>query len=349
MDEKPFKYWQPQTTLTKNRLFNFIVGQRSIGKTTGCLLYARKKFEHEDFEIVFMRRYKTELKVVQKNILANVKRIAYPNDEYRIKGNTLYLVERENGKVKRERPFIHFIALSVSGSVRGEVLDKVRLIIFDEFLVRNSVTSRYLPNEVEGAFFDVYDTIARPSDPSRHRVPVFFLANAFSLDNPYFQYFKITLSQNKTEWKSKDAYAVLYTDLDFANYAKSTEFGRLTAGSDYSEHATGNSFYMDDYKNVEPKHQKGQIFYNLLSGKKVFTVYLNTQLGTIFVTDKAVRGVMSTYSVSSDDYGANVYILNCFKKMYHGKITRMIFEAGNVYFNSLSTKNEISTLFHRIF
>ena len=66
------------------------------------------------------------------------------------------------------------------------------LIIFDEFLLDNGGTYRYLKHEVT-MMLDVIETVGRLRD-----IQVIFLGNSLSITNPYFAYFELDLPDTET-------------------------------------------------------------------------------------------------------------------------------------------------------
>lgn len=54
-------YYNADDTLSRNRLFNFVVGARGAGKTYGAKKRAIKNFTEKGEQFVYLRRYDTEM------------------------------------------------------------------------------------------------------------------------------------------------------------------------------------------------------------------------------------------------------------------------------------------------
>ena len=59
-------YWNIKNSLSHNCLFNFIVGDRGVGKTYGCKKWAIEDFLKTGAQFIYLRRYQTELKRTNK-------------------------------------------------------------------------------------------------------------------------------------------------------------------------------------------------------------------------------------------------------------------------------------------
>ena len=55
------KYYNIDDTLSRDRLFNFVVGPRGVGKTYSAKNRVIKNFINKGEQFVYIRRYDTEL------------------------------------------------------------------------------------------------------------------------------------------------------------------------------------------------------------------------------------------------------------------------------------------------
>ena len=156
-------WYSPVDTLNKQRLFNMDIGARGCGKTTGAIRYIiDQHIKNTNYEAVWVRRYKEERNEIEKTFFDSiVNKNFYPNHEFKTRAHIGYM----DGV-----PIIRFAALSVDKRRKGITSPNVRLMVFDEFLLDKG--DRYIPDEFT-AFLSFYDTIARPADQERERVPVY--------------------------------------------------------------------------------------------------------------------------------------------------------------------------------
>ena len=184
MEDLTALYWDPNRTASYNALFNFIVGSRGAGKTYGILKRGISRFlkspKSRRSQFIYMRRMKTELKdltTANHGTLFDAVAAEFPDHELVARGNVLTC----DGEVMG-----YGMALSTSSIKKSVAYPQVREIYFDEFIIDNTRTYHYLPDEVR-KFQDAYETIARPgNDPERPDTIAWFLSNAVTISNPYF-------------------------------------------------------------------------------------------------------------------------------------------------------------------
>lgn len=201
--------------------YNFIVGGRSNGKTTGYQLeVALPNYLNDKEQFVKIVRTNDDtvpllnedwIDVNVKNKLKN-KGLTYVY--YR---KTFYIgliKDYEDYGLKKfvqEKADVwgYVIPLSQQARYKSSDRSKVSTIVFDEFAIADEYM--YLPNEVE-QLMSLISTIIR----SRDNVKVFFIGNALSLKNPYFDYFGIDASK----LKSGNIYSFAQCGDEFKEYAK---------------------------------------------------------------------------------------------------------------------------------
>ena len=183
-------FWNINDPLSYNCLFNFIVGARGVGKTYGTLKYCieqylKHKKNGEVWQFFYIRRYDTELEKLTKargGRLFNAVEKEFPTHKFKVESNVLYIDDEVCGYAQ---------AVSTGRKLKSDAFPDVKFIIFDEFIIAKGSTDRYLSDEIT-SFLELYETIAR-----LRFVPVFFLSNALSIGNPYFDYFRLNSPTNK--------------------------------------------------------------------------------------------------------------------------------------------------------
>lgn len=201
--------------------YNFIVGGRSNGKTTGYQLevalpnYLNNK---EQFVKIVRTNDDTVPLLNEDWIDINVKnKLKSKGLTYVYYRKTFYIgliKDYEDYGLKKfvqEKADVwgYVIPLSQQARYKSSDRSKVSTIVFDEFAIAEEYM--YLPNEVE-QLMSLISTIIR----SRDNVKVFFIGNALSLKNPYFDYFGIDASK----LKSGNIYSFAQCGDEFKEYAK---------------------------------------------------------------------------------------------------------------------------------
>lgn len=330
-------WFTPNDILNKQRLFNFVTGPKGDGKTTGCRNYALDQWKKDNtFEFAVIRRYKREMQDTYKKYFDNI------NDKFNYGIDVKYKsrsagITVNTGDHDEFKPICHFFALSTDAGIQGVNLPNLRFMIFEEFLLDPTKNKRYLRNEPE-EFARLYDTLARPSDPARPRVPVIFIGNSFASSNPYYDFFKISLN-SKGEFKNKNIYALHIQDTEFSEQAKNTEFGQIMANTNYGQHAFDNKFLLDNFEFVRKDFPKARLLFNFTYYEKTFGVWIDAQAGAMFVSSKYDPRCMCNYSFTNADQKANYLSARFFTKAFHGQLTKYCYNMGCLYFESLSIKN----------
>jgi len=231
MNKTDFKYYNYKHGILRyNFDYNFIVGGRSNGKTTGYQRdVALDNFFNKDFE-QFVKIVRTEddtipllnEKWIDITVQEDLKRKGYTYIYYK---KTYYIGKENVYKTLGLKKFLnddnthiwgYVIPLSQEQRYKSSDRSKVTTIVFDEFAVSNEYL--YLTNEVD-RLMSLISTIIR----SRDNVKVFFIGNALSLKNPYFDYFGI----DATKLRSGNIYSFAQCGDEYKEYA--------TVGLDFAE------------------------------------------------------------------------------------------------------------------
>ena len=230
--------------LSYNAMFNFIIGERGVGKTFGAKKYAINRFLKKGEQFVYLRRYKTELKEScgDTGKFFGAIQEYFPDHEFSVHGHTLKCGKRTMG---------YALALSVANILKSTSFNKVGTIIFDEFILDKG-SYHYLQNEVE-QLLDIVETVARLRD-----IRVFFLGNAISITNPYFTYFNLTLPYKSDIKTFKDGLILVnyIKNIEYREMKHQTRFGKLIAGTDYAKYAIDNEFLRDSKTFIKKKKLK---------------------------------------------------------------------------------------------
>ena len=322
-------WFTPDDIINKQRLFNLLLGARGCGKTYGCQSYGvRRKQKDKTFEMIWLRRYDEDRKEAKKDFFNDLNRHNhFPNTEFNIQGNVGYM---------NDEPFIRFSALSIDSRRRGLNTANVQLIVFDEFLLQ--ANQRYLPNEFE-TFLSYYDSVARPNDPSRKRVPVLFLGNAMTMINPYFIGFNVRFNE-KGRFSTKHIYAELLKDKEFEQHSNSTAWAEIIRDTSYYEHAINNDFLYDNSNFVEKRSTNARHTCALYYKGRKIGVWIDWSVGKIWLSNKTDPSCKFEYTLSADDATPNVLSAKYFKGTSFYTYLSTAYNSGNLFYEDLELKND---------
>lgn len=167
-------YYDPNKLLSYNKLLNFVVGSKGIGKTYGFKKYCVNKFLSNKEKFIYLKRYKKDVLNVNyffEDISGDFKDVSF-----KTLNNKLYI----NGDLCG-----YIIPLSEAHLYKAKNFNDVRTIIYDDFLVRNKYLNSYMECEPFVLLNFIDDVIK-----NRTNLKCVCLGNLEN-NNPYFDYFNI--------------------------------------------------------------------------------------------------------------------------------------------------------------
>jgi hypothetical protein len=345
-------WYTPNQQFTYNRIFNFAVGVRGGGKTFNSLKFCIERFikTKGEEEFVYLRRRQVDLDDAcsggkgKGDLFSDIRAKGYFTKHHlkvtadKSGGYNFYLNDKVMG---------YGNALSTSSSRRSTSKPKVKRIIFDEFLIDDSLgsTQRYLNHGDEMFLFNnYYETVARGRD-----IQVLFIGNAFSMVNPYFISLGIRLSDVKNNhiYKGKAWTVVFWKDEEFINERKKTQFYQATEDSKFNDHAFGNSFYLDrkDFLSKRPKDSEHQ--FSIVYLGKTYGVWVDWEKGAYYVSSKGANTTREkTISMSLADNKPNNVSIRRYRNMPFIKAFRMAGDNNSIFFDSQEAFNSMSEIIY---
>jgi hypothetical protein len=238
-------------------------------------------------------------------------------------------------------------ALSTAASRRSTSKPNVKRMIFDEFLIDDTAgtNQRYLNGGEEFFLFsNFYETIARGRD-----IPVIFIGNAFSMVNPYFLSLNIRIHspEDNKIYKGKSWTVVFWRDPEFIATREQTQFFQATTGTKFSEHAFGNTFYLDrkDFIQKRPKDSEHQ--FSLVYMGKTYGVWVDWDKGEYYVSSKGANTSRDkTISMSLSDNKPNNVNIRRYRNMPFIKAFRLAADNNSIYYDSQEAYNSMSEVIY---
>lgn len=332
-------YWNPNRVVSYNCLYNFIIGPRGTGKTYGSLKRAIKRFlnspEEHPSQFMYVRRIKTELK---KLTTANHGRLfdavakEFQGHKLEASGDVLYCDDKVMG---------YAVALSTASILKSDAFPFVTEIIFDEFIIDNTRTYHYLPDEVR-KFQDLYETVARPgSDPNRADVRVWFLSNAVTVNNPYFAEFHLAPPYNGDIQKfgaTKDMLVQNVKAPKVVEMKKATRFGQMIKGSRYEDYAYDNNWLLDDETFIEKKTMRSKYFMSIRYKEKWLGIWFDRLQQLYYVSFDYDKNFPIRYSATTDDHLPNTLLFKHVRQNVYIRTMLDAYECGAVRYEGQKLK-----------
>lgn len=330
-------FWDIKRTVSYNCLLNFIIGIRGAGKTYTSLKYGieehlKYKRKGIPYQFIYLRRFNTELEkltTMRGGRIFNtiIRNKEFPTHDLKAESNILICDKEKMG---------YAVALNTASILKSDSFPDVNLIIFDEFIIDPRGAYHYLKDEVT-KFFDLYETIARGRS-----IPVFFLSNAVTVTNPYFDYFHLDKPYNtdiQRFGKTKDILVEFTAPPKVEEAKKLSRFGQIIEDSEYSEYAYENKWLLDNMDFIEKKTQRSNYFCSIRYNETWMGIWFDPVQWIYYVSLDADLQCPRQYSATTDDHKPNVLLFKAGKKI--GALNSLItaYECGAIRYENLKLKN----------
>ena len=216
-------------------LIYFVLGERGVGKSFNSKLAVLKKFIKTGEQFMYVRRYKTELDTALATFWDDLQANGYFDDlRLEVKKSKMLTQFLCDGEVCG-----YAVPLSTSNILKSTAFPNVTTIIYDEFLLDNAGTYRYLKHEIT-CFLDLIESVGR----LKNNLKVILLGNNIAPhSSPYFAYWNLELPENGAEFRTFQNGAIVVNyirNLAYREAKKKSKFGKLIANTDYGRYAIDN-------------------------------------------------------------------------------------------------------------
>lgn len=324
-------FYSPNKLLSYNRILNFVLGQRGVGKSYGFKKFPINRFLKNGEQMIYLRRYKTELNKVQ-NYFDDVEK-EFPDHHFKVKGRNMFIDGEQFGWA---------IPLSRWQSEKSNAYPNVTTIVFDEFL-REKDTSSYLPNEVE-ALLNLMDTVFR----NRDNVRCVCLANSVGMVNPYFTYFNIVPDVNKRYNAYRDVVVEIPENQDFSEMRRQTKFGSLIEGTEYGSMSMDNEFVNDSDVFISERTKKSRFQFSVTFRGMTMGIWVDVDLGLMYLCHDHDPDTKWHYAMSTDDLDENKLLMTTWKQNYHLMKLVKAFKSGFLRFDNPVLRENAYELFRKM-
>lgn len=342
---KEYNWYNWDKIYSYNAVYNFIVGERGVGKTFGWKKKAIRNALQKGEHFMYVRRYKEELKFSAQTFFDDIKNVGLFEDwDFRTYGMYAQAAPAAT-RGQKARPWKtigYFIALSTIQGIKSVAFPLVTNIGFDEFILEKSMT-RYLPNETY-AFNNLYKTVDRDQDKTK----VFFMANAVSIMNPYFLEYDIKPEQADDQGfiiKANNFMVVHFVkNEEFRDEVYKTRFGQFIADTDYGDYAVGNEF-SDNHDNLlNVKGASARYTYTLETSQGTFSVWIDWLAGKYYIQERRPKQEV-LFTMVAEKMADGKTLVTFSDKIV--QVLRTAFRNGNAYFDTAKSRNAFIEIFKR--
>lgn len=321
-------WYSPDKILGYNKLFNYIVGEKGVGKTYSISKLVISQFIKNRSQFVWLRRYDSELKTAQSLFTKLVANEEFGEHELKSNRAKHYFIDGEfAGKA---------VALSKALTEKGfgEFTD-IKWIVFDEFII-TSKNYHYIPNEVV-QFLDFYETISRFRE-----VRVIFLGNSASLLNPYFSYFKV-FPDPKKQFVQKGEHVIEWCfNEEYRQIKKNSRFGELIKGTSYEAFAVDNDTMVNEKLFVEKRNIPAVCRFGIKWKGRTWYYWSNGNLGKGWLEETPDN--VSVYSLTFDDHSYNTVYLGNIRQHFWWKMLYNMLQYGELRFSCIQAKKDFEEI-----
>ena len=316
-------YYNPNKLLSYNRILNFIIGARGIGKTYGYKKYCINRFLKSGEQFIYLKRYKTDVKGVEQ--FFDTVAQEFQGTSFKVKGRELYINDKLAGWV---------MPLSSWQSVKSREFPNVCTILYDEFLLEKSSKQMYMQDEPK-ALLNFMDTVIRNRDNAR----CICMSNAVSIVNPFFLYFGLVPNIDKRYNAYESIVIEIPDSVDFTEERKKTKFGKLIDGTDYGDFSLGNEFINDSQVFIEKRSKESRFQFSVVYNGMTIGAWVDTEKGILYLSNDYDPTSKKTYALTTDDLDENTLLMNNWKNNYYlGKMVNA-FLNGYLRFDNQVLRN----------
>lgn len=332
------KFYSPERALSYGRPYIFSIGSRSIGKTTGWAINTLLEHLRDESQVIYVRRTLDELRLTAETYFDTA---AYLVGRYLSKDVS---VTYKGGEYKCNDKLLGYaLPLSLQQKYKSGAYDKVRTIIYDEFMIAPGSSARYIGGrngssaEVE-AMSSLYQTVDRgPDRPYRNETRVVFLGNAGTYYNPFFVEYGIDrwLRPETKYLAPKGAlYVVEQTAETEATKTIKESYSYQLSSQKTKDYAYGNK-YADLLRSAafierSPAGDRSPLFTMAYEGQ-MYGVYAYMDKGYIWIGHGRCDG-KPVLSLTCEDHRPNYLLISQWRGNYLTSLVKQMYDRGSVRF-----------------
>lgn len=344
-------FFSLEEVLSYGRLYNFIIGARSTGKSTAAAIWCVLDFVYNGSQWMYVRRTKDELQETAADFTTAALGVIEQ------KTGKKYIVEYHAGKYFLtgegiERTLCGYaIPLSLHYKYKSRYFEKVNNIVYDEFLADSAQLQRYLggsknPDAEPRAMLDIYKTVARKiGQPTRDGVHAFMMGNAADLAAaPMLLYYNVYDALERSPEAriiapKGEPWMLCKARAQAVSGNSASEQAKLARGRDfdyvYGDSGTDDKAFVDTSKSIDCPVS----WVNLIISGKYYMVTRSEGFERLYC--KHGRDPYKS-TISCDLLGhdgkRDFAMIKAWHEMPELSIISDAFKRGNVYFDSVKTK-----------
>lgn len=330
-------YYRLDAIMSRNAVYNFIVGGRGIGKTFSVKEFMIGDYIKNGNQFILLRRYRGELST--RTTFFDDVVFKFEGFGFRVHGMDFQMTRNPHDDKPRWETMGFAIALSTSGQKKSVAYPRVKTIMFDEFIIEKGVV-QYLKDEAR-VMNDFYSTVDRYKEKTR----VFFLANSIGIMNPYFIEYGIEPTREWNRYGGGFICAHFPDDAEFVSAVNETRFGKFIEGTAYADYAVGNQF-KDNGKNLICKKPSDARYYATVeTAQGTLALWRDASDGRKWYAQEKRPRVETKFTMIPENVDETTTLLEYGDKLL--SFWRTAFKRGFIMFDKPKSRNAFAQIFKR--
>ena len=343
------EYYDWEKTLSYNADITMVCGARGIGKTYGLRLQVIRDYLKTGDKFVEVVRYKNQMSLVSEGYFDRISSNGeFEGVEFRTEGRFAYLSRglKPNGKPKWELCG-YFVPLSDEQIFKKKTFNRVRRIIFDEFILnRKDIYHRYLEDEW-GKLANLVSTVTRErADVDGIKPKLYLLGNALDLVNPYFERIGVNDIPNRGySWYQGKRVLMHYADDSkySEEMAKGTLAGWMLNIAGDRENVF-NEFLITSGEYIREKTKNAKFIYGIVYKGDTLGLWGDGSRFEYFINGKVPKNTAAPiYAISANDAKINYKMARRGEKALTSLAD--IYAEGRVFFDTEATRRKALEVF----
>lgn len=346
------RYYDWQTTLSKDADINIIITSRGRGKTYGLRKQCINDYRRDGSRFVEVTRTKTEMREICEDYFDRVG-AEWPGRVFCVRNKRAYVApapEREGDKIPRAawKCIGYFVAMTELQTVKKRTFKNVRRILMDEaILERIDRYHSYLPYEWE-SLQSIVDscTRERADDEGRVHPKVYLLGNACDLINPWFKTLGIDRAPSYGySWHAGKLCLLHYEEPGEYEESKATDTlaGRMALVAGSGSVSIGNRFGRANMDFVAKKPARAKFAFGIQYERERFGVWEDKTEGYYYVTRKVPNNARPVYALTSREGRADLVVAKRAEPAM--KFLVSLYYSGIVLYDSPYTREKTLAIF----
>lgn len=347
------KFYSPEKVLSYGRPWMFVLGTRSIGKSTGIGMFVLMQYLKKGEKFLYIRRDQDEIMETCRTFFMSpveiLKNNGYDIAEFKYdRGN--YFIRRNDSDVWEQCGTI--LPLSKQGKAKSANYSEYFWGIYDEFIPDDN--TKYLGNgknfykQEYKSMISLYQTVDRGVGKAyRNEFRVFFLGNKATYNNPIFRQLGIIhYVNNNSKFIAPKDVAWIVEQVDTVEALKDIQKSWAYQLSDdsYKNYAFRNRAFDDNDAFIRKIDSPSQPLGNVIYCGHKMGIYMFSDKGYLYVSDKV--NSLGTFALTTEDHNEiNYVLLQSANKSFMMKTMLECYMNGQLYFENVRCKNDICAFY----